>query len=588
MADHRRRRYASAVWVPLRASEQIVAEGQYPEPGWKEEFFVMNTTAFPAGKRREAEKLDWHDFTHSPGPYAYRDGRYKPCEVYQANDYEDMGIDFVFEQHVGNGHPRIWHLSQDLVMALRLLQEGDQWVRPDEDYAVIVRQRRDHDGSVVAIEIRSDCLRDYLAARGLALRLYYFRSRTAIDTDPSHLPWPPEGISEENSPNRFEARVWEIDRSGGRYGDGIGVFTVWRTDVDPEEDVPIFGPEDASNTESSSREFVRKGIKNFRAVGEMWQAEWIDPADRSERVRGDSPAEQSSFIVDASGERWSSSRLDHENIGRYLWFDPRIVSSLLQRRAGGLLWYSRDTGEIWSLPDYKIHFGINRAGLLTVYAYDVARLPMWQQRTWAAFNVPPDGAVSVELLDAQMRTRPASTIAPEAAIPELVDRLDELFREWIGAALFKPHDATVVIMKNVHRFRALDQSGLLALAKDLARLTADRIDIGALRAIAPAPKDEKWGSLKSLEKALATILPADQSRSLMTPLVGVYELRLGDAHLPSGEIEDAFAMIGVDRSQPTIFQGLELLARTANALIMIGRAVSKALPGTSGGAEAEG
>jgi len=206
MADLRRRRFAATVWVPLRASEKVVAQGEYGLPGWKEEFLVANSTAFAPDKRAEAELLDFHSSGHEAGPHAYRAGQYKPCEVYQHNDHEDLGVDFVFVQHLGNDHPRIWHLSQDLVMALRLLQEGDQWVRPDEDYAVVVRQRRDAEGSIVAVEIRGDCLRDYLAARGLALRIYYYRSRTSVMVDASHLRWPKEGLAEgpQHDRNRHE------------------------------------------------------------------------------------------------------------------------------------------------------------------------------------------------------------------------------------------------------------------------------------------------------------------------------------------------------------------------------------------------
>jgi hypothetical protein len=309
MADLRRRRFAAAVWVPLRASEKIVEQGLYGQPGWKEEYLLANSIAFAPDKRAEAELLDFHSFGHAGGPHAYRGGQYKPCEVYQHNDHEDLGIDFVFEQRLGNEHPRIWHLSQDLVMALHLLQEGDQWVRLEEDYAVVVRQRRDAEGSIVAIEIRSDCLRDYLAARGLALRLYYYRSRTSVMVDASRMSWPKEGLSEELPHDRFEARVWEVDKDGGPYGAGVAVYTMWRTDVDPEEDVPVFGRETDANTDGSSNRFQRGGVKYFRAQGEMWRGEWIEPADRSERVRGDNPAEQITLIVDAAGERWPTSKL---------------------------------------------------------------------------------------------------------------------------------------------------------------------------------------------------------------------------------------------------------------------------------------
>ena len=298
---------------------------------------------------------------------------------------------------------------------------------------------------------------------------------------------------------------------------------------------------------------------------------------RSERVRGDTPAEQITLIIDAKGERWPISKLYDQDIGRYVWFDPRVVPALIQKRGGGLIWYSQDTGGVWSLPDYKVHFGVNRLGLITVYAYDIARLPVWQQRTWAAHNIVPDGAVSGELLDAQMRTRPANTWAPEAAIPELMDRLDALFRHWLGAALFKHHDATSIVLRTVHRFRALEQNGLLALAKDLARLIVDRIDIASLRTVCAPPKDQTWGSLKSLENALGTLMPKDQARSLLTPLVGIYELRLGDAHLPSSTIDEAYEMIGIDRSTHAVDQGLQMLGHAANALSAIGGATSAAL-----------
>lgn len=577
MGDHRRRRFAAAVWVPLRASEKLIAEGKYCYPGWREEFFIAHALAFAPDKRPEAERLDWHDFTHSRGPYAYRDGRYKPCEIYQRNDHEDLGVALVFEQHLGNGHPRIWHLSQDLVMALNLLQEGDQWVRPEEDYAVVARQRHDVDGLITAIEIRGDCLRDYLAARGLALRLYYYRSRTAVAADASHLEWPKDGLVEGKDHDRFEARLWEVDETGGRYGAGVGVFTVWRTDVDADEDVPVFGQENDENTESTSKHFNRGGERYYRALGEMWRAEWIEPAERSERVRGDPSAEQISFIVDAAGERLPSSKLDYEDVGRWLWFDPRIVASVLQKRAGGLEWYTQETGGIWLLPDHKVHFGINRAGLITVYAHDVARLPTWQKRAWAGFNIAPDGAVSGELLDAQMRTRPADTWAPEAAIPELMDRLDGLFHHWLGTPLFKQHDATAVVLKTIHRFRALEQSGLLSLAKDLARLIVDRIDIAGLRTVCAPPKGQTWGSLKSLENALGTLMAKEQARSLLTPIVGIYELRLGDAHLPSSTIDEAYEMIGIDRAAHAVDQGFQMLGRTADALSAIGAATAEAL-----------
>ena len=56
---------------------------------------------------------------------------------------------------------------------------------------------------------------------------------------------------------------------------------------------------------------------------------------------------------------------------------------------------------------------------------------------------------------------------------------------------------------------------------------------------------------------------------MMAPLFGVYELRLGDAHLPSAEIEAAFIKVGVNRTALLVAQGQQLIAGAAAALMAI-------------------
>lgn len=328
MPELRRRKLAAAVWVPLRSTETVIDKGKIGSPGYLEEVFYSGSVAFPRDKRADAENLEWSDIgLHNTGPYAFRDHPYKPVEVFQYNDGVDLGVDLVFVQQFA--HARVWHLSQDLVLALRLLQEGDEWLRPEEGYVVVARQRRDSKGKIFAIEIRGDFLRDYLAARGLALRLYYYRSRTAVMDDASHLNWPDGEIIEKRPHDHFTARVYETGADGGPYGAGIAVFRAWRTDVDHNEDVPVFGPENDANTDSKSSSYSRSGPKYYRAQGELWRGEWIEPSERSERVRGDRPTEVVTFVVDAAGTRQPDSALDNEDVGRYLWFDPQVISVLL-------------------------------------------------------------------------------------------------------------------------------------------------------------------------------------------------------------------------------------------------------------------
>ena len=59
----------------------------------------------------------------------------------------------------------------------------------------------------------------------------------------------------------------------------------------------------------------------------------------------------------------------------------------------------------------------------------------------------------------------------------------------------------------------------------------------------------------------------------MSVLVGVYDLRLTDAHLPSKEkTEDAMKLVGVDYAQIGLNSGKELIKNVNNSLIEIGRA----------------
>ena len=58
---------------------------------------------------------------------------------------------------------------------------------------------------------------------------------------------------------------------------------------------------------------------------------------------------------------------------------------------------------------------------------------------------------------------------------------------------------------------------------------------------------------------------------MVGPLVGLYELRHADAHLPSSDLDGAFALAGVDRSSPWVFQGLQLLDACVSSLDEISR-----------------
>jgi len=45
-----------------------------------------------------------------------------------------------------------------------------------------------------------------------------------------------------------------------------------------------------------------------------------------------------------------------------------MMMVLIHRRGGSLIWHTRDTGDVQCSPDYGIHFGVNKIGLINAYA----------------------------------------------------------------------------------------------------------------------------------------------------------------------------------------------------------------------------
>lgn len=572
MQEVRRRFFDNAVWIPLRAAHKIESIGEYGHLGYKEEFFGAGSLAIPVDKKINAEKLDWMDvgIAHEHDSYV-EDGKYHPADLYKDYQGEFTGVHLALVQRGNSAEHDEWHLHQDIVIALRLKREGDIWVCPDEGYIDVVRLKREKDGSAYLFEIRSEHLKDYLCARNMALYITSYRNRDEIVRDASHINWSENPYSEDKDKDRWKGRVIEIHEGGNPFGAKTALFHMSRTDVDPEEDVPTFDFPTDENIVSNSWTKEDKGRKLYIVQGELWRNEWVNPGDLSQRIRGDKLPPTVFFITDSSGTRESKETLERHR--RWLWFRPGAIMTLSHRRGGSLGWYTRDTGYVGCSPDYKVHFGINRISLVNVYAKDIALLPEWQQRVWAGYNVSPDGGVSEELLSSQMKAVPASTKAPEAFLHKAFDLLNKRSSIKFGFNLFREHEQKDHLLKQCHRFRSIDQFGFFALAKDLARLTADSIDASALQNVVKPPKGTKWGSLKSLENFLSTIVEPQHARSLLSTLVGIFELRHADAHLPGSDLDESLSLVGVDKDIPFVFQGLQILHACVSSLYGIAEAL---------------
>ncbi|MBO2621399.1 hypothetical protein [Shewanella algae] len=565
-----RRTFSKSTWVPLRASIND-EKGDCKYTGHVGEYFGCGSVAFPPEHREIAEKASWSDIGIgcTPKPYAYEDGYYSTIEQYQWNDKEPIGIHLVFEhpQPVVGG--TLWVLNPDLVVALRLIKEGNNWVRPEENFVVVAREVLNDKGEQSLIEIKREFLLDYLAARNLSLRLSYYRQRvenvpTLEDSEYAGM----EDHQEERDGGRYELLIRNLNDV---FGGSWAMFRAWRTDVDEEEDAPVMGPETDENTDYEKSEGDKSGYDGVRVEGEFWRDEWIDHQGISKRVRGDADTNLPQFIVETDSTRVASSELNNEDVGRWLWFRSSIVNELLGLRGFSLEWYTAETGSIHSTSGYRIHFGLNSADFITVYAYDIARLPSWEQHLWAAHNAVPEGKVSSELLDSQVKAQPASTHAVEELLFEVMSMLENGFKQEFNVSLFSHDLDRIEALKKISRFESKDQASLLRLAKEIVRVFSDRLNVKELRTLSTHANKDKLGSNKLLQDILSQKVGDDTARKVFGPIVGAYDMRVGDAHPTSSKIDEALELAEIDSENSYLRQGQQLISNVGQSIWWIGK-----------------
>lgn len=576
MNEFKRRQFKNAVWIPLYACQEMEYHGQIGYVGYKSEFCGCGSLAIPIEKKEQAAEMGWESIGigYDSTPWIDDKGKYIASDIYTDFENTILGLRLALRQETESSEPTELFLHQDFVLALGLKREGDTWIRPAEGYIEVAHIRRDAEGTPNLLEVRAEHLKDYLCARKMALRITSYRERVEITSKAPEFVFEPVNI-QESTDEQWAGYINEIHEGGQPFGAKMAIIHVSRNDVDFSEDIPIMGEETDSNTESTFKESGFKGEKCYRISGELWKNEWIEPSEYSPRIAHDRTPPTIYFITDSEGHRENKDTLIKE--GRWLWFNPSIVTDIINRRGGNLQWYTAQTGAVGFLQSWNVHFGINQLGLVNVYAKDIAGLPDWIQRIWAGHNIPPDGKVSYELLEAQVHAYPASTQAPEDYLPKGLKLLNKVSFRRLGFYVIRENDALHAILKKCHRFRCTNKDSLYALAKDLARVTADSIDGSKLQKLVSPPTGEHWGSLKSLEKYLCTIVPENYAKRVMGPLFAIYDLRLADAHLPKSNYKTQLQLIGIHEDKPFIWQGYEMLHSCVSTIYRIVEIFEKTL-----------
>lgn len=550
-------------WIPVWG----YVEDKYNGAGLPrryDECRIYNSLLVAVKDKKSAMKLSLSEIHPMAARYAVNGS-----DSYLSTRIERIGFDSVFgsllvvkQNYVDDGAYNIF-IDQDLLIDLRLKQEGDKWVRPCEAYREVIRLSRNQEGQINLVEIKSEYLKDWLCVRNQGLILVSHIERRLLSRDGNE-------VFTKSEKSRVGGGHWEAwnygcdDSGNGVLGDWT-VMTCGYQSVDNDEDVPVFDHRTNKRSMVSSESIIpAQKISTRMDISQFVRTEWMPPGKTQRRMPFDQ-AGSLSFICEADGRSKKGKALSFP--ARYLWFDNAVLKQLLETRGGWIRWCSQETGLIGFTGSSGIHFGINREGLVNVLAKDIAELAWWKQEIWKAHNVCPEGGVCSELTDAQQRCKPAKTFAPESLLQLAFEQIDAAYAGFsAGDPLFIPFDSLNKVGNSIQRFNVQSHDDVLWLAKQINRLVVESLNQDSMRRVAKIDKNEKINSLKLLERVLGLVTDKDRAHSLLSPLHAIYTLRTADSHIPGHEVAVALEKIGIQSTAQLIRQGGRMIFVAAKAL----------------------
>jgi len=175
------------------------------------------------------------------------------------------------------------------------------------------------------------------------------------------------------------------------------------------------------------------------------------------------------------------------------------------------------------------------------------------------------------LLDSQVKALPAATYAVEELLFKVMEMLEGEFRKEFNVSLFSHDIEHIEALKKISRFQSKDQASLLRLAKELVRVFSDRLNIQELRSLSTHSKKDELGSNKLLQDILSQKVGNDTARKIFGPIVGAYDMRVGDAHPTSSKIGEALKLAGINNEDSFLRQGQQLISNFGQSIYWIAK-----------------
>lgn len=550
MTGERISRYDRSVWVPLYVDEHS-ERCEFPEPGYIDDYLGVSVLLVAEQDKEDLKHLNWSCVRPQRFTPGFDSDGFFSCRYYYGQIHSERLV-YPVGSNRNNGCRSVL-IEPDLIFGLELEPEGESWVCRAEDGGEVIRQSR-QDGLICRVEIASEFLKDYLAARKMGLVVVTCRERKMIVESKPLFTLPDR---EEGDGWFWDGGICEIDEHGDYFGNAWQVSIIGRTDIDTRDDSPTaeYSIDDVATT---YRKFTTiPGVMlRYCLAGNLTKKEWVSPALLSPRVRKDESTDDYRFLSDSSGNHMTASELINEHKWRWITFSPNAIRVLMLDGRVKLQWSTKFTGRLRFLDDSSLQFGMNSKGLVNILSKDVAEMLAHRQRYFSGLSVAPDGGVCDELVRAQMECNPASSVAPEAKIRQVRLRLENAFSSRFNEKLFHSQQDLESIFTRSNGFMPACIAQLYDLAKDLRQLFVESIDLVPLKKVtANQPKEN--GSIKRIQFILEQL--GKSGYAMTSALVGINGLRQASAHIASGSVNDEFKLVGVDIKDPLPICGLNML-----------------------------
>lgn len=503
------------------------SNNKYNEINYKDEAILINSVlVYAEDFYKNSKSLHYCDLIHAPNEDRY----FTPSRDYLKVDelciYDESmkGEHFVFKRTHPFTNQTELHISYDFISTLGLYKKDENYVDPMKNDEIVVKCSVDNDN--YSIEIRKEYLLDYLSARNLNLLQEFYEQRI-FHTDANLM------ISEE----RIELPCFQFNKQvimpEENQDEEWMLFDAFYSENN--EEVPIFNPAEA-NLKQAAVTIARPKLYKYQT--EFRKFYLLPNNGVSTIIRHDPENQEFFYYVDNNNKKIFTTEIQKQV--RFLWFKPEVVKNFLKEKYVSISWLCKDVFRI-RLNNDMILAGINPIGLITVYAGDILKLPVYSQSKWNSFNCTPDGGVCSELLQIEAYDKVPSTISPEINIKKGIYYLDKIYKQKYGDNLFKTEIYSDDFSKLVNRLNAIDQSDCFNVCKNFNNFITERISNDVLKKqTSTLNKDSKV--LKRLENIVNTLNP--ENNNIIGPLFVAYDMRIKDAHISDSD-DQIFSRLGI-------------------------------------------